>query len=184
MLSTFLAADYFKIPHIIFSLHHVLHDQPSVPMLLWYTYSVPYSNTLSYWGIYHEFSHTQVCTLSVLHDFTAPCHKHKHPLLLRCLLTLSSAKVSSMNSYCTSPYVCFHAILNYFFLSEPAPYTTYIPFHFLIKVFTVLHNLDFLHLLNLRFQTNAGIQTWDLNSMMQILYHLLELWYHESSLSQ
>ena len=27
-----------------------------------------YSNTLSCWGVYHEYSHTQICTFSVLHD--------------------------------------------------------------------------------------------------------------------
>ena len=43
-LRTFLATDSFKIPHLSFILCTTLflHDQPSVPMLLWYTYSVPY----------------------------------------------------------------------------------------------------------------------------------------------
>ena len=42
-----------------YSIHHsVLRDEPSAPMLQKYIYSVLYSNTLFYWGVYSEYIYT------------------------------------------------------------------------------------------------------------------------------
>ena len=115
-LSTFLIADFFKIPKIIFSLHHVLHNKPLVPMLLWYTYSVPYIITSSPTEVLCSslIKQYQICTLSVLNNFNWSLAHMNHPLLLRCLLTPSPAEMFShyfliikfsLNSYCTPLYI-------------------------------------------------------------------------------
>ena len=92
-------------------------------------------NTLSYWGVYHEYSHP-VMTLSV---------PHKLNWSLAHTQTPSPAKVSTHTVFlarCPSWIHIVHSVHTFpfyyqliFYFSESVPYSMYIPFHGLLNKF-------------------------------------------------